>query len=54
MFGHPGTGGQAAFADPKFGLTMSYVTNYHTLFAVGDDPRFLKLSNALYECVKKL
>ncbi|CAD5119753.1 DgyrCDS8348 [Dimorphilus gyrociliatus] len=54
IFGHPGTGGQAAFADPKFDLSLSYITNYHSLYGLGDDPRFLLLSSAVYDCIKNL
>jgi CubicO group peptidase (beta-lactamase class C family) len=54
IFGHSGAGGQVGFADPKYKLGWSYLTNHHNIFALGDSPRVLELEAAMYECAMEL
>ncbi len=51
MFGAPGAGGQMGYADPEHHLGWAYLTNYQSIYAIGDDPRYLALESAMYECV---
>lgn len=53
MFGHPGYGGQMAFADVHNEVGMAYVTNYLSIYAFGNDPNFLDLQRVFYECFDK-
>ena len=38
-------------ADPSNQLGYAYLTNYITMYGMGDDPRYLDLEKALYECL---
>ena len=42
------------YGDIKNKLGWAYFTNSMSLFAIGDDPRYLALENAVYECVRML
>ncbi|WP_433663698.1 serine hydrolase domain-containing protein [Nocardia sp. CA-128927] len=48
-FGHPGSGGSIAFADPDSGIGFSYVTNLWNFRP--DDPRMPNLAKAVQSCV---
>ncbi|MET7301737.1 serine hydrolase domain-containing protein [Embleya sp. NPDC005575] len=48
-FGHPGSGGPLAFADPASGLAFAYVTNGQS--PLHTDVRALCLINAVRECL---
>ncbi|WP_211335989.1 serine hydrolase [Nocardia pseudobrasiliensis] len=48
-FGHPGSGGSIAFADPDSGVGFSYVTNLWNLRP--DDPRASNLADAVRSCL---
>ncbi|KAL4219700.1 hypothetical protein ACF0H5_022270 [Mactra antiquata] len=48
VLGHPGHGGQNAFADLKNEIGLAYVTNHISLYGLGDDPRFLSLEKEVY------
>lgn len=50
-FGHTGHGGQVGLADPSNQLGYAYLTNHITMYGMGDDPRYLDLEKALYECL---
>lgn len=52
--GHPGYGGQSAFADLQNNIGLAYVTNHLSIHGKNDDPRYLKLQNALYKDLVKL
>ena len=52
MIGTPGAGGQMGYADIEKGLGWAYLTNYHSLYAIGDDPRYLALEKAIYESLE--
>lgn len=54
IFGHPGYGGQAAFADPSHRLGWSYVTNYPSIYINVDDDRYLELVQVMYETVLEI
>ncbi|ELU10516.1 hypothetical protein CAPTEDRAFT_156512 [Capitella teleta] len=54
LFGAPGHGGQVAYADPEFHLGWAHVTNHPSVFAMGDDPKYLRLEKAIYECAMKI
>ena len=41
-------------ADRELRLGWSYLTNYHSVYAYGDDPRYLALEKALYETVEEI
>ncbi|MGW7414561.1 serine hydrolase domain-containing protein [Streptomyces sp. NPDC054863] len=47
-FGHGGAGGSLAFADPENRLSYAYTMNKFGGSTTGDDPRSLKLIEALY------
>ena len=51
MFGCTGTGGQMGYADSQHKLGISFLTNYWSLFNLGDDPRYLALERAIYRCI---
>ncbi|KAJ8314686.1 hypothetical protein KUTeg_006836 [Tegillarca granosa] len=53
VFGHPGYGGQMAFADVHNEIGMAYVTNHLSIYAFGNDPNFLDLQRVFYECFDK-
>lgn len=48
-FGHPGSGGSIAFADPVAGVAVAYVTN--TLMGSHTDPRSAEVIAAVYGCL---
>ncbi|QIS12278.1 serine hydrolase domain-containing protein [Nocardia arthritidis] len=48
-FGHPGSGGSTAFADPDAGVGFSYVTNLWDMRP--DDPRAANLAEAVRSCL---
>ncbi|XP_062614250.1 beta-lactamase domain-containing protein 2-like [Saccostrea cucullata] len=52
-FGHPGYGGQAAYADVKNNVGIGYLTSYLKSFTLGDDEQFLEYEAAFYECLEK-
>ena len=52
--GTPGAGGQMVYADPQRHLAWAYVTNHHSVFAIGDDPRYLALEEAIYDSLQKV
>ena len=43
--------GQVGLADPSNQLGYAYLTNYITMYGMGDDPQYLDLEKALYECL---
>ncbi|XP_053381568.1 beta-lactamase domain-containing protein 2-like [Mercenaria mercenaria] len=51
VFGHPGHGGQIALADLNNGLGIAFLTNYITVYAQGDHPRYLALVQEIYNCL---
>ncbi|XP_071097210.1 beta-lactamase domain-containing protein 2-like [Haliotis cracherodii] len=51
VIGHPGYGGQVGQFDPVNKLSVGYLTNYASQYGVWDDPRFLDLEAALYDCL---
>ena len=53
MFGAPGAGGQMGYSDPSHKLGIGFLTNYRSIFAIGDDPRYLELERAIYACAKE-
>ena len=53
MFGAPGAGGQMGYSDPSHSLGIGFLTNYRSIFAIGDDPRYLELERAIYTCAKE-
>ncbi|XP_072174855.1 beta-lactamase domain-containing protein 2-like isoform X3 [Diadema setosum] len=54
IFGHPGAGGQVAFADPRYQLGFAFTSRCASPFGLGDDPRYLSLQRAMYKCVKRI
>ena len=50
MFGTSGLGGQSAYGDLQYNLGFAYLTNNLCQFSLGDNPRFLRLQKAMYEC----
>ena len=50
--GHTGHGGQVAMADLTNSLGLSYLTNFISIYGMGDDPRYLDLERATYECLE--
>ncbi|UJW36765.1 beta-lactamase family protein [Saccharothrix sp. AJ9571] len=48
-FGHPGSGGSIAFADPDAELGFGYVTNLWNYRP--DDPRAANLADAVRACL---
>jgi CubicO group peptidase (beta-lactamase class C family) len=48
-FGHPGSGGSIAFADPDAGVGFGYVTNLWNFRP--DDPRASNLAKAVRSCL---
>ncbi|XP_060064309.1 beta-lactamase domain-containing protein 2-like isoform X2 [Ylistrum balloti] len=53
VFGHTGFGGQMANADLKNHLSVAYITNHLSEYAFGDDPKYLALQKATYNCLEK-
>ncbi|XP_022104225.1 beta-lactamase domain-containing protein 2-like [Acanthaster planci] len=54
QFGHPGAGGQQCVADPHYKLGMGYVSSHFSPYGLGNDPRFLSLQKATYQCIRNL
>lgn len=54
FFGHPGAGGNMGSALMERNIGVGYVTRYQTIYAFGNDPRFLTLHNTLMKCIDKL
>ncbi|XP_061181860.1 BAI1-associated protein 3-like [Saccostrea echinata] len=52
-FGHPGYGGQTAYADVQNNVGIGYLTSYLKSFTLGDDVQFLEYEAAFYECLEK-
>jgi CubicO group peptidase (beta-lactamase class C family) len=52
-FGTPGAGGSFAYADPDTQTGFAYAMN-KSGFYIYDDPREHRLSEAVFECIKKL
>ncbi|XP_071096596.1 beta-lactamase domain-containing protein 2-like [Haliotis cracherodii] len=52
LIGHPGYGGQVGHFDPVNQLSVGYITNYASLYGLWDDPRYLDLEAALYDCLE--
>jgi CubicO group peptidase (beta-lactamase class C family) len=50
-FGHPGAGGQLAWADPATGLSFAYLTNGLDQHAVREPRRGTSLSSLAGVCV---
>ncbi len=48
-FGHPGSGGSVAFADPDAAVGFAYVTNHWSFRP--DDPRAMNLAEAVRSCL---
>ncbi|KAL3871009.1 hypothetical protein ACJMK2_039034 [Sinanodonta woodiana] len=53
VYGHTGHGGQVAMADPSNDLGIAYITNFISIYSMGDDPRYLDLEKATYEGLRK-
>ncbi|KAK3611826.1 hypothetical protein CHS0354_040498 [Potamilus streckersoni] len=53
VYGHTGHGGQVAMADPSNDLGIAYITNFISIYGMGDDPRYLDLEKAAYEGLRK-
>lgn len=43
-----------AYGDIKTKLGWSYLTNYQSVHAIGDDPKYINLVNAMYTSLSKL
>ena len=54
MIGAPGAGGQMGYADPNHQLSWAYLTNHHSIYAIGDDPKYLALEEAMYDTVMEI
>ena len=54
MFGTPGFGGQSGYGDLEHNLGFAYLTNNLCQYHTGDNPRFLKLQKAMYECAMEI
>ena len=54
MLGHPGNGGNNAYADQKYNLGVGFVTRYASPFGLGNDPRFTTVRDALYSSIERL
>ncbi|WP_440069594.1 serine hydrolase domain-containing protein [Streptosporangium sp. OZ121] len=50
-FGHTGSGGALAFADPRTGVALGYVVNRMAPGLLGPDPRHTALIEALRRCL---
>lgn len=49
VFGHPGTGGTIAFADPDADLAFAFVPGRQLTSGLGGDPRWQPLLDAVYD-----
>ncbi|XP_072027156.1 beta-lactamase domain-containing protein 2-like [Amphiura filiformis] len=54
MLGHPGHGGNNAYADSKYHLGVGFVTRYVSPYGLGNDPRFTSVRDALYRAIDKI
>ncbi|XP_038078917.1 beta-lactamase domain-containing protein 2-like isoform X3 [Patiria miniata] len=54
QFGHPGGGSVQGLTDTRRQLGISYLSSYHPLFSLTDDPRFMSLQEATYKCIDNL
>ena len=54
MYGTPGSGGQMIYMDPQYELGWAYLTNHHSIHAIGDDPRYVALEKTMYQCIKDI
>ncbi len=54
MFGHPGAGGQMAYADPESELGWAYLTNHMSAYGFGDYIRYLELEEAVYKALGQM
>ena len=54
MLGHPGAGGNNAYADLDYKLSVAFVSRYASSFVIGNDPRFTTVRDAVYRAVEKL
>ncbi len=54
MFGHPGAGGQMAYADPEGELGWTYLTNHMSVYGGGDYIRYLELEEAMYKALDQM
>lgn len=54
MFGSPGSGGQMGYCDPDNKLGWAYLTNHQSVFAIGDDPRYMAIETAIYSTLREL
>lgn len=52
-FGHPGYGGQTAYADTENKVGIGYLTSYLKSFTLGDDVQFLQYERVFYECLEE-
>ncbi len=50
-FGHSGSGGALAFADPDAGVALAYTPSRLVVSAAGPDPRWNPMVAALYACL---
>ncbi|GAB3155233.1 serine hydrolase domain-containing protein [Microbispora hainanensis] len=50
-FGHTGSGGALAFADPDAGIALAYTPSRFVVSAAGPDPRWEPMVAALYACL---
>ncbi|GGO26930.1 esterase [Microbispora rosea subsp. aerata] len=50
-FGHTGSGGALAFADPDAGVALAYTPSRLIVSAAGPDPRWEPIVSALYACL---
>ena len=53
-FGHPGAGGMQGVAFPARGLGVGYVSSYTSPYGIGNDPRYLTLLEATFQCLDDL
>ena len=54
MVGAPGSGGQMGFFDAETKLGWGYLRNHLSVYTFGDDPNYLQLEQAMYECLRKI
>nr|XP_022331156.1 beta-lactamase domain-containing protein 2-like [Crassostrea virginica] len=53
VFGHDGTGGQSAFADPTLKTGMAYVTGRLKSISMKGDRQYLQYKAAYYSCLQR-
>ena len=54
MVGAPGAGGQMGFFDADAKLGWGYLRNHYSVYTFGDDPNYLQLERAMYECIRQI